>query len=125
MNRRFQQGYSFTYFHTFCCLLLCTYFLFGIFIFFFSSSLVKLQCHICFICTLRLPLATSQSLFYMIETSAIYYVQCCCFQFCKNQTLSIFKPAFFPAHLDRDISSSNFFQNVNSSKPSLWHSTVL
>ena len=35
------------------------------------------------------------------------------------------EPAFFPAHLDNDISSSDSLQKVTSSQLSLWHSTGL
>lgn len=126
--KEFQQGYLFTYNPFVASFSLLAFFSeFSLFFFLplvFPGWIVMLYL-LLFIFTARLTLAVSQPLLSVKKTSAVCYGQCCCFLFLEKSNRQYKEPAFFPAHLDNDVSSSNSFQKMTSSKLSLWHSTGL
>lgn len=128
--KEFQQGYLFTY-NPFGCLLFSTCFLFWILTFFFFflplvfTGWIVMLYLLLFIFTARLTLAVSKPLLSVKKTSALCYGQCCCLLFLEKSNREYKEPAFFPAHLNNDFSSSDSLQKMASSKLSLWHSTGL
>lgn len=127
LDRKFQLCYS-PIFHPLSCLPSLSAFSFDLPLFSLPFFFPKLQCCICF----SLIYFHRKTAFGCQPTFTFCEEDKCCLSYAMllfsvlgKVKQRAYLASIFPAHLDKDVSSSDFFQKVSSSRLSLWPSTGL